>query len=291
MPKIASFRVNGAYRLATIDAVLLEYWHTREYARWSNESARRRIFLKSIFWRINSQTKREGLGSNMNSDTLEKTGAAFSHEALMAARRNTTQAISLIAAGVKPGMLEEDARRMAKETLERLGSHKGWHKILIRFGSNTVKNFEEPSAPNVRLGTNDLFFIDIGPIWGDTEGDRGETFVVGQDPDPDLTKCAEDAKRIFHIVRTRWSQNGMSGKELYDFARETTADFGWALNMELTGHRLSDFPHSAYYDGTLAAVSIRPSPNLWVLEIQIRHPSKELGAFYEDLLLEDKDYQ
>jgi hypothetical protein len=106
-----------------------------------------------------------------------------------------------------------------------------------------------------------------------------------------MRKCAEDAQRIFHVVRARWLQSGMNGKELYDFAHQTAADLGWALNMELTGHRLSDFPHSAYYDGTLAAVSIRPSPNLWVLEIQIRHPSKELGAFYEDLLLEDKDYQ
>jgi hypothetical protein len=110
-------------------------------------------------------TKGESLGSTMKHDTLENTGAAFSHEALMAARRNTTQAIALIAAAVKPGMLEEEARAMAKETLERLGSHKGWHKILIRFGPNTVKNFEDPSEPAVRLGANDLFFVDIGPIW------------------------------------------------------------------------------------------------------------------------------
>jgi hypothetical protein len=60
--------------------------------------------------------------------------------------------------------------------------------------------------------------------------------------------------------------------------------------MELTGHRLSEFPHSAYYDGTLAAVSIRPKPNLWVLEVQVRHPTKPIGGFFEDLLLEDKDY-
>jgi len=82
----------------------------------------------------------------------------------------------------------------------------------------------------------------------------------------------------------------MTGKELYDFASKTTADLGWVLNMELTGHRLSEFPHSAHYDGTLAAVSIRPSPNLWVLEIQIRHPAKLIGGFFEDLLLEDTDY-
>jgi methionyl aminopeptidase len=227
----------------------------------------------------------------MDADILEKTGAKFSREDLMTARSNTKKAISLIASTIKPGMMEEEARQMAKETLERLGSNKGWHKILVRFGTNTVKNFEDPSERGVRLGNDDIFFIDIGPVWGDTEGDGGETFVVGQNPDPDMNRCAQDAKRIFHTVRNQWLQTGMTGKELYDFAFKTAADLGWVLNMELTGHRLSEFPHSAHYDGTLAAVSIRPSPNLWVLETQIRHPTKPIGGFFEDLLLEDADFK
>jgi Xaa-Pro aminopeptidase len=226
----------------------------------------------------------------MDIQLLEKTGPTFSHDALMTARKNTKDAIALIARNIAPGMLEEDARQMAKETLERLGSTKGWHKILVRFGPNTIKNFEDPSERGVKLKANDLFFIDIGPVWGDTEGDGGETFVVGADGDPDMRRCADDTKRIFHIVRKQWLSTGMTGRELYDFAFRAAADMGWILNMELTGHRLSEFPHSAYYDGTLAAVSIRPSPNLWVLEVQVKHPTKVIGGFFEDLLLEDGDY-
>jgi len=187
----------------------------------------------------------------MDTDTLEKTGATFSLEALMAARKNTKEAIALIARGFKPGMLEEDARQMAKETLERLRSHKGWHNILIRFGSNTVKNFEEPSERDVRLSDGDIFFVDIGPVWADTEGEGGATFVAGQNPDPGMKRCAEDVKRIFQAVRDQRMTSGMTGKELDDFAYKTAAGFGWVLNMELTGHRLSEFPHSAYYDVTL----------------------------------------
>jgi methionyl aminopeptidase len=205
--------------------------------------------------------------------------------------RTLSEAIARISRSIEPGMLEEDARLMAKETLTLLGSRKGWHKILVRFGPNTIKNFGDPSEPGVRLGDDDLFFLDIGPVWGDTEGDRGGTFVVGKSPGPEMTRCAEDVQRIFHVVRNRWLQSGMTGKELYDFAYKTTADLGWLLNLGLTGHRLSEFPHSAHYDGTLAAVSIRPSPNLWVLEIQIRHPTKPVGGFFEDLLLEDKYYR
>jgi methionyl aminopeptidase len=226
----------------------------------------------------------------MDAETLEKTGASFSVEALMTARKNTKEAISLIARSIEPGMLEDDARVMAKEILLRLGSRKGWHRILVRFGPNTIKNFRDPSEPGIRLGDGDIFFLDIGPVWGATEGDGGETFVVGKSPDPEMRRCAQDVKRIFHIVRTQSLQSRMTGKELYDFAYKTAADLGWVLNLHLTGHRLSEFPHSAHYDGTLAAVSIRPSPNLWVLEIQIRHPTKSIGGFFEDLLLEDKDY-
>ena len=220
----------------------------------------------------------------------ERTGPNFSRDALIASRKKTQQAMASIARAIVPGMLEEDARQMAKSTLQQLGSQRGWHKILVRFGSNTTKNFQEPSDQGARLADGDIFFVDIGPVWDGTEGDGGETFVVGKHPDADMSRCANDVKNIFHAVRSQWLTSGMSGKELYDFASDTAADMGWVLNLELTGHRLSDFPHSAYYDGTLAAVSIRPSPNLWVLEIQIRHPTKPFGGFFEDLLLDDTNY-
>jgi ribosome recycling factor len=36
----------------------------------------------------------------------------------------------------------------------------------------------------------------------------------------------------------------------------------------------------------LSAVNFAPTTDLWVLEIQIRHPGRQIGAFYEDLLLD-----
>jgi hypothetical protein len=123
--------------------------------------------------------------------------------------------------------------------------------------TNTIKNFEDSFERDMHLRDCDIFFIDIGPVC-DTEGDGGETFVIGTNPDPDMKRCAEDVKEILRIVRDKWMSTGMNGKELYDFAYKTTAGLGWVLNMELTGHCLSEFPHSAYYDGTLAAVSIAP---------------------------------
>lgn len=225
----------------------------------------------------------------MNIEMLEKTGPNFSVQALMAARQKTQEAVKRIAEQIKPGMSEEEARDLARETLAQLGSTKGWHKILIRFGPNTIKDYPETSDTTVRLHENDIFFIDIGPIWDGTEGDGGGTFVIGQVVDPDMQRCANASKEIFNLVQQQWLSSGMTGKELYDFAQKTTADLGWVLNLGLTGHRLGDFPHKAFYDGTLGRVSIHPSPNLWILEVQIRHRTKPFGAFFEDLLLASHD--
>ena len=62
------------------------------------------------------------------------------------------------------------------------------------------------------------------------------------------------------------------------------------LNLEMDGHRISDFPHAAIFDGSLADMDFAPAMGLWVLEIQLRHPSKPYGAFFEDILLDDRHF-
>ena len=219
---------------------------------------------------------------------LEGTGQKFSLDQLMDVRSRTRRAVGMIADQVEVGMVEEDAKAMARDILSGLGMRRGWHHIIVRFGANTTKNFMERSQPGVVLGSDDLFFVDIGPIYEDCEGDAGDTFVVGSNPDHHRAK--EEVKLIWDMVRDKWFAEGLTGHELYDFAIETTKGFGWRLNLDLSGHRLSDYPHSAHYDGSLADVEFRPNPNLWVLEIAIVHPDRHFGAFYEDLLLQDQSF-
>jgi methionyl aminopeptidase len=221
-------------------------------------------------------------------EELEGTGENFSVEQLMDVRARTRKAVHRIAEQVQVGMREEDAVATARATLTELGMRRGWHKIMVRFGPNTTKNFSEPSAEGTILGTDDIFFIDIGPIYEETEGDAGDTFVVGSNVEHHRAK--REVRLIWDQVRDKWFSEGTTGKELYDYAFAAAASLGWTLNLDLTGHRLSDFPHSAHYDGTLAEVDFRPNPNLWVLEIIIKHPSGTFGAFYEDLLLEDQSF-
>jgi methionyl aminopeptidase len=221
-------------------------------------------------------------------EKLEATGEKFSVRPFLEMRQRTRQAVFDIADRVKVGMVEEDARAMAKDVLSSKGMNKGWHHIIVRFGPNTTKDFMEPSEKGVVLGSNDIFFVDIGPVYGEHEGDGGDTFVFGSDPEHHRAKS--DVKIIWNKVRDRWFRDGLTGRDLYDVAEKTAAEKGWKLNRDLSGHRLSEFPHSVHYDGAMAAVDFRPSPLLWVLEIAIIHPEHKFGAFYEDLLLENQSF-
>ena len=221
-------------------------------------------------------------------NTIEGTGSVFEIGGFMAVRARTRKAVHMIAAQVEPGMSEERAKEIARTTLKSLEMRRGWHHIIVRCGPNTTKDFMERSDPGVVLGDNDIFFVDIGPVYGDFEGDAGDTFVLGDDPVH--LKAKSDVREIWELVRAKWFAERASGVELYEFAAATAQSFGWALNMDLSGHRLCDYPHSAHYDGPLAEVDFRPSPNLWVLEIAIAHPEGTFGAFYEDLLLEDQTF-
>jgi methionyl aminopeptidase len=219
---------------------------------------------------------------------LEAIGANYSVEMLLDMRLRTRKAVHAIAEQVSPGMSEEEAKEMARDTLRDLGMRRGWHHIIVRCGPNTTKDFMERSDKGVVLGDDDIFFVDIGPVFGDTEGDAGETFVFGNDPEHHRAKA--DVRAIWDEVRGVWFQRRLTGRALYDFATKAAEERGWRLNLDLSGHRLSDYPHSAHYDGSMAEIDIVPSPDLWVLEIAIVHPTRTFGAFYEDLLLEDQSF-
>ncbi len=220
---------------------------------------------------------------NAERQRMEKIKEDFSEELFFQIRDKSFEAVRRIAERIEIGMLEEEANQMAIATLQEMGTRQGWHKPYIRFGSNTIKTFGAESDPGIRLGEDDIYFIDIGPVWAKYEGDAGETFITGNNPE--MKRCSQDVKRIFKKVSDKWKLEKCSGELLYQFAEQTARQMGWVLNLDLSGHRLGDFPHDVHYDGSLAAIPFCPSPKLWVLEIQIRHPEKPFGAFFEDLLL------
>jgi methionine aminopeptidase len=226
-----------------------------------------------------------GMAHDLDSSNIERVGDGFAMQRMLEVRQLTRSVIHEIAAAVEPGMIEEDAVKLARRILASKKMLRSWHGIFVRFGRNTTKTVNAPSDPGVVLGESDIFLIDIGPVVDQIEGDGGDTFVVGTDPEH--LRCAADARALFHRVRHNWLAKHATGRRLYEFAAQQAREMGWDLNMDWSGHRISDFPHAAYYSGLLADIDFCPSPSLWVLEIHIRHPSKPFGAFFEDLLLDD----
>jgi Xaa-Pro aminopeptidase len=214
----------------------------------------------------------------------EQVGPAFSLESMQQARDKSWLALTAIKNALKPGMSEAEGTLLAKDILQQQGADRLWHPVILRFGANTVKRYDEPSDRSILLQENDIFFIDIGPVFDGHEGDVGDTFVLGQDAEKQ--RCADAARLIFMQVRERWLELQVGGVALYDHARQLCEALGYELNLSIKGHRICDFPHKMYQGGNLGDFDGIPRPGVWVLEIQLRHPQLEIGAFYEDVLLE-----
>jgi Xaa-Pro aminopeptidase len=218
----------------------------------------------------------------MNIYSPEAVGTKFTIASMQYARDRTWDVVERVAGLIQPGMLESEALEHCRAVLKDMDMDRIWHPILIRFGANTLKTFKQRSDEDARLEHNDIFFIDLGVVWNDHEGDAGATYVVGNDHE--MQACAVAAKTVFDEVAHHWRTTGAGGKALYDFAARRAAALGWTLNLDIKGHRVSDFPHAIYKAGDLGQFDARPQAGLWILEIQLAHPTRRFGAFHEDLL-------
>lgn len=212
----------------------------------------------------------------------ERHGEKYNVEGFLKIQAETIKALHEIAAQFKPGMLEEEGYELAKKYLADQGFEKNWHRPYVRFGENTSLMYGKPSKPGIRLGENDIFYLDIGPVKGTFEGDAGDTFLTGSNPE--MQRCIDDTRALFKETARVWRAEKLSGQALYECAATRASALGWELNSEWNGHRIADFPHQLYFKGSLAALDFTPSGGLWILEIHLKDPKGRFGAFYEDLL-------
>jgi Xaa-Pro aminopeptidase len=218
----------------------------------------------------------------MDTGMKQAVGSRYDRESMLVARDRTWEVIDTVVQLIEPGMLESEATAQCKAVLNNLGMERIWHPVLVRFGENTLKTFKQRSDGDPRLGENDIFFLDLGVVWNAHEGDAGATFVVGNDAQ--MKACADAAKTVFDEVEHHWRSTSAAGTALYDFAAQRASALGWRLNLDIKGHRVSDFPHAIYKAGDLGDFDACPDAGLWILEIQLAHPGRPFGAFYEDLL-------
>lgn len=224
----------------------------------------------------------------LSRESTEKCSGSFAIDGILTARKKSWECLDAISQALEPEVSEVEAVAIAKKICQQEGSSKAWHLPKIRFDEGTLKTFSEPQNPDSKLRSDSVLFIDLGPVFDGYEGDVGATFAMPQ-ASPERADIALAAEELFHTVAAHWRSVGSTGKALYRFAEKAARERGYELNPRVDGHRVSDFPHAVYFKGGVAEIDFKPAPGLWILEIKIRHPTLEFGAFYEDLLLENQD--
>ena len=214
----------------------------------------------------------------------ERVGTRFERSGILLARRRSMEALSDIAARMEPGMTTAEAIALADQRLLALGANRNWHPTYVRFGPDTLCFSSQPGDRTRRLREDDLFTIDLGPVWDGYEGDYGDTFVLGNDVDH--LRCVQAARSIFKDAQAQW-RRGLSGVDLYAYAEKRAHAHGCELVREVAGHRIADFPHALYGKQRLATADFLPGDGIWVLEIQVRDLERPIGAFFEDVLLRE----
>ena len=220
----------------------------------------------------------------MDQEQIEKHNPKFSLDLFDKAQEITRVAVEKIAAKVTPGMRESEAYKLMGEELRLQGTRKFWHPIHIRFGENTLLGYKEKEKLDPVLKEDDIFFFDIGPIFEGHEADYGKTFIVGNDPLHQ--KAIDDVKEIFEVTKKAWKERSLTGIALRELCELEARKRGWLISPSyVKGHRISTFPHNLITKEKMAGLNFSPKENVWILEVQIRHPEKNFGAFYEDVLV------
>lgn len=214
--------------------------------------------------------------------SLERVGESFQLEMYLEARVLTKKLVRDYATKIQIGMSEEEIKKELNLLFQKQGLEKYWHPTKVRIGRNTIKSFKEISESSIFLKGDDIFFIDMGPVFNQHEADYGETFVLGNNPD--YLRIQKSVKEIFDDVSLYWKKHRCSGQKLYQYAEEITQKKGYLFHPKMKGHRLGDFPHALVYRGSLEEAPFIKKGLLWVLEILIQDSSQQFGAFYEDII-------
>ena len=113
-------------------------------------------------------------------NTLEDSRAAALLQAQEKANElfHAVESKGLIRPGIPETTLNQDIYDLAKEMY---GISTYWHKRIVRAGRNTLAPYDE-NPPDLKIGDDDILFLDLGPVFEEWEADFGRTFVVGSDP-------------------------------------------------------------------------------------------------------------
>jgi Xaa-Pro dipeptidase len=195
---------------------------------------------------------------------------------------------------IRPGRMEREIEQeIYAIALQQFGVEKHWHKRIVRAGTNTL-TIAADNPPVRNIETDDIVYVDLGPVFEEWEADLGRTYVLGDHPGRPLV---EALPIVFDRVQAHYqSSPDITGAELYAFAQRASADAGWRFGGVIAGHLVSEFAH-AHIPGDKDLNRIQPTNTKrmrdpdelgrerhWILEMHLVEPSGAYGGFYERLL-------
>ena len=204
----------------------------------------------------------------------------------------TIETRKLIEAGKSEKQLSDEVFALA---LELFGIEKYWHKRIVRAGANTLRPYDD-NPPDLIIQKDDILFFDFGPVFEDWEADFGRTYVLGSDPYK--LKLKNDIEAAWYETKEWFSrQTKLTGAEFYQYIMGITKKYGWAYGGQLAGHLIGQFPHERLEPNNYGLYVLPGNHNdmflpdangnqrHWILEIHFVDREKQIGGFFEQLLI------
>ncbi len=204
----------------------------------------------------------------------------------------TIEARKMISAGKSEKQLNKEIFELA---FELFGIEKYWHKRIVRAGANTLEPYNE-NPPDLIIQADDILFFDFGPVFEDWEADFGRTYVIGNDPYK--IKLKNDIELAWHETKAWFEkQTKLTGAEFYHRITRVAKNYGWEYGGPLAGHLIGQFPHEKLEPENYGLYVHPKNPNdmflpdvngnkrHWILEIHFVDKEKQIGGFFEQLLV------
>ena len=197
---------------------------------------------------------------------------------------------------IRPGRTEKEINKSIYNlAFEMFKIKKYWHKRIVRSGPNTLFPYKE-NPKNLIVEKDDIVFLDFGPIFEEWEADYGRTYVLGNNSlkiklANDIQVAWRKANLFYH------SHKIISGCEMYNYCCKLAKSMGWEFGGEIAGHLIGHFPHEKlekenktnyiHPDNLIDMNSPDKKGNTrhWILEIHFVDRDRQIGGFFEQLLI------
>lgn len=182
---------------------------------------------------------------------------------------------------------------------DEFGVETHWGKKIVRTGVNTLEPYiANPQDLTIQEG--DILFFDFHPVFDGWEADLGRPYVLGNDPLK--LKIKKNVETAWHIANDWYfKQEKLTGAEYFNYVTELAKGYGYEFGNAIAGHIIGHYPHEQPDDPNDLCLDVHPdnftdilqpdkhgSKRFWMLELHFVDKKWNIGAFFEQLLTQNK---